>query len=222
MISPAANMLGEVAPLRHPIRAPSLVDPGGQVGEGDAAASGCSPRTVASTMGRAQCDLGGSSPSVSAAVELSRVERCPGGRPALKASTVSVTVAGSRPMAVGQLLDRVGHHRGEHRRHEERRPTGRVDQDVADLVGLGRHQAAPDGVALGPEVLALVVEAVPVGVDHDRRRGRSRVGSRCHRRSGELDRRRPPRGTGSGRRSARPRPGRGRRAPPLCCWRCRG
>src|SRR5665213_1562394 len=43
----------------------------------------------------------------------------------------------------------------------------RVDDGVGDLVRLLRHQAAPDGVALRPGFLALVVKTLRVAVDHD-------------------------------------------------------
>ena len=42
-----------------------------------------------------------------------------------------------------------------------------VEDDVGDLVGLGGDQPAPDRVALRPDVLALVVEALGVLVDDD-------------------------------------------------------
>ncbi len=47
------------------------------------------------------------------------------------------------------------------RGHEARQRLG-VDDHIADLVRLLRDQPAPDRVALGPEVLALVVEALGV------------------------------------------------------------
>ncbi len=49
-----------------------------------------------------------------------------------------------------------------------------VEDDVGDLVGLRRDQAAPDRVALRPDVLALVVEALGVLVDDDAEHHRSR------------------------------------------------
>ena len=42
-----------------------------------------------------------------------------------------------------------------------------VEDDVGDLVRLGCDQPAPDRVALRPDVLALVVEALRVLVDDD-------------------------------------------------------
>ncbi len=45
--------------------------------------------------------------------------------------------------------------------------TRRIEDDVGDLVRLRRHQAAPDRIALRPDVLALVVEALGVLVDDD-------------------------------------------------------
>ena len=42
-----------------------------------------------------------------------------------------------------------------------------IEDDVGDLVGLGGDQAAPDRVALRPDILALVVEAQGVLVDDD-------------------------------------------------------
>src|SRR3546814_15145270 len=55
------------------------------------------------------------------------------------------------------------------RRHEEADGL-LVDDDVADLVGLTGDEAAPDSVALRPEVLAFVVEALGMGVHHDAER----------------------------------------------------
>ena len=44
---------------------------------------------------------------------------------------------------------------------------GRVEDDVGDLVRLLRDEPAPDRVALRPDILALVVEALGVLVDDD-------------------------------------------------------
>ena len=57
----------------------------------------------------------------------------------------------------------------EDRRHEL---AGRlsIDDHMADLARLLRHQPAPDGVALGPEILPLVIEALALLVDHDAER----------------------------------------------------
>ena len=63
----------------------------------------------------------------------------------------------------------------EHRRHELAHRLG-VDDRIADLAGLPGHQPPPDGVALGPEVLALVVEALRVAVDDDAQRHRVDAG----------------------------------------------
>ena len=52
---------------------------------------------------------------------------------------------------------------------------GRIEDDVGDLVGLGGHQPAPDRVALRPDVLALVVEALGVLVDDDAEHHASRA-----------------------------------------------
>src|SRR5439155_1103586 len=48
----------------------------------------------------------------------------------------------------------------------------RIDDRVGDLAGLLGHEAAPDGVALGPEIFSLVVEARAVAVHHDAERHR--------------------------------------------------
>ena len=66
----------------------------------------------------------------------------------------------------GEFGDRRRADRREQRRHEAR-DHGRIENDVGDLVGLGRHQPAPDRVALRPDVLALVIEALGVLVDDD-------------------------------------------------------
>ena len=60
----------------------------------------------------------------------------------------------AREFADGRRL-----HRRKDRRHEQPDRFG-VDDRIGDLPRLLRHQPAPDGVALGPGVLALVVEAL--------------------------------------------------------------
>ena len=52
-------------------------------------------------------------------------------------------------------------------RGHEQRQRRRVEDDVGDLVRLLRHQPPPDRVALRPDLLALVVEALRVLVHHD-------------------------------------------------------
>ena len=64
----------------------------------------------------------------------------------------------------GELGDGGGSDRRKQRRHEAC-DDARVEDDVGDLVGLGRHQPSPDGVAFRPDILALVVEALGVLVD---------------------------------------------------------
>ena len=66
-----------------------------------------------------------------------------------------------------QLVNRVGLDWREHRRHEEFTRLC-IDDRVSHLVRLCRNQAAPDCIALGPHVLALVVEPLPVLVHDDR------------------------------------------------------
>ena len=66
----------------------------------------------------------------------------------------------------GELGDAVGLDRRKQRRHETVARTG-VEDDVGDLVGLSCDQPAPDRVALRPDILALVVEALGVLVDDD-------------------------------------------------------
>src|SRR3546814_15631035 len=41
-----------------------------------------------------------------------------------------------------------------------------IDNGVGDLAGLPGNQAAPDRIALRPEVLALVIEALGIAVDN--------------------------------------------------------
>src|SRR6185369_14479855 len=48
----------------------------------------------------------------------------------------------------------------------------RVDDRVRDLAGLARDELAPDRVALRPEVLALVVEALAIAIYDDAERHR--------------------------------------------------
>src|SRR5256885_71582 len=68
-----------------------------------------------------------------------------------------------------QLGQGVGAHAREDRRHEAAYGLG-VDDGPGGLARLLGHQAAPDGIALGPEVLALVIEALGLAVDHHAQR----------------------------------------------------
>ena len=68
-----------------------------------------------------------------------------------------------------KLPDRARRLRRKHRRHESADRLG-IDDRKRDLVGLPGHERSPDGVALRPEVLALVVEALGVLVDDDAER----------------------------------------------------
>jgi hypothetical protein len=74
-----------------------------------------------------------------------------------------------QPQLARELRQRVRQDAGEHGRHEAADGLA-VDDRVADLPRLLRHEAAPDRVALGPEVLALVVEAPGFAVDHHAQR----------------------------------------------------
>ena len=64
-----------------------------------------------------------------------------------------------------QCRQAVGLEAGEHRWHEAADRFG-VDDGMRDLPWLLRHQAAPDGIALGPEVFALVVKTLRFTVHH--------------------------------------------------------
>ncbi len=92
--------------------------------------------------------------------------KVPGATEALNSSTVlldgcRIEAELGRQFADGRRFDR-----REDRRHEQVDRFG-VDDRIGDLPRLLRDQAAPDGVALGPGVLALVVEAFALAVDHD-------------------------------------------------------
>ena len=58
---------------------------------------------------------------------------------------------------------------GEHRRHEPAYRLG-IDDRIGDLVRLEGDQPAPDGIALGPEVFAFVIEAPAIAIDDDAQR----------------------------------------------------
>ena len=110
---------------------------------------------------------------------------------------------------------------GKHRRHEAADRL-RVDDRVADLPRLQRDEPAPDRVALRPEVLALVVEALRVAVDHDAERHaiHARADAAVVQRRARVDRH-----AMALRRVADrcPRPGRSARAARRpCCSGCRG
>ena len=92
--------------------------------------------------------------------------KVPGCTAALKSVTVFSSAAGSSSSlpassAIVGALDR-----RKQRRHEAV-ATLTIEDDVGDLVGLRGHQPAPDRVALRPDVLALVIEALGVLVDDD-------------------------------------------------------
>ncbi len=69
----------------------------------------------------------------------------------------------------GELFQRVRLGAVEHRRHEAA-DGFLVNDRPCGLARLLRHQATPDGVTLGPEILTLVVEAVPFAVHHHAQR----------------------------------------------------
>src|SRR5207237_6022669 len=68
-----------------------------------------------------------------------------------------------------ELAYRAGLDRRKYRRDELADRFG-VDDRAGDLIGLSRDKPAPDRVSLGPEVEALVVEALRIAVDHDAER----------------------------------------------------
>ena len=74
-----------------------------------------------------------------------------------------------QPQLARQLLQRVGFLTRKHRRHEAAHSLG-VDDRKPALPGLLGHQPAPDGVALGPEVFALVIKALGLLVHHNAQR----------------------------------------------------
>ena len=65
-----------------------------------------------------------------------------------------------------QLGQAVGDDGRKHRWHEAAHRFG-IDDGVANLALLASDQAAPNGVALGPKILALVVKTLAMLVDHD-------------------------------------------------------
>ena len=92
--------------------------------------------------------------------------KVPGFTAALNSATVFSSAAGSSASFAASSAIAARLHRREDRRHEQADRFG-VDDRIGDLLRLLRHQPAPDGVALRPGVLALVVEALRVAVDHD-------------------------------------------------------
>src|SRR5262249_36915587 len=69
----------------------------------------------------------------------------------------------------GQLRDARRGNRRKHRRHETARNFG-VDDAIRGLIRLLGHKAAPDGVPFGPEIFALVIEALALVVHDDAER----------------------------------------------------
>ena len=74
-----------------------------------------------------------------------------------------------KPQFLRQLRQRIGPGAGKHGRHEAACGLG-VDDRITHLPWLLRHQAAPDGIALGPEIFAFVVKAAALPVDHHAQR----------------------------------------------------
>src|ERR1051326_3852991 len=68
-----------------------------------------------------------------------------------------------------QIRDGLCTYRGKDRWHEPSFHL-RIDHRVCDLVRLLRHQATPDRIALGPEVLTFVVKPVTVLINSDAQR----------------------------------------------------
>src|SRR5215831_4050824 len=69
----------------------------------------------------------------------------------------------------GQLRDARRGNRGKHRRHEAPGDFG-VDDAIRGLIRLPGNEAAPDGVPFGPEILALIIEALALLVHDDAER----------------------------------------------------
>ena len=74
-----------------------------------------------------------------------------------------------QPQLEPQLLNGVGFFAGKNRRHEPAHGFA-VNDRVTALAGLLCHQPTPNGVALGPEVFAFVVEALAILIDDDAQR----------------------------------------------------
>src|SRR6202158_6259587 len=134
----------------------ALVDADAQAGEGDAGAQRVAQEGRGGE-GPGPVRLGRGEPRGGAIVEGVAVEaaRLHGGVELLDRR---LERAGVEPEGAGQLRERAGADRREHRRHEEALGLG-VDDAIGDLARLLRDEAAPDRVALRPQVLALVVEA---------------------------------------------------------------
>ena len=152
--------------------------------------------------------LGRSQPLGAASIELAGVEGA-GLHGLVVGAHGRVQRDGIEPELAGQLADRVGADRREHRGHEQLLALA-VDDRVGDLVLLLRDQPAPDRVALGPDVLALVIEPLGRLVHHDAERHAVEPGADAaieFRRAGVdgdgvalrriADRRRPPGRAGS-------------------------
>ena len=67
---------------------------------------------------------------------------------------------------LGQFADRRGAERREGGRHEEIFALGVRDR-VGNLLRLLGHQTSPNGIALGPNILAFIIKAPACAIDHD-------------------------------------------------------
>ena len=93
------------------------------------------------------------------------------------------------------LVPRTGR---KHGRHEAAQHLG-IDNRIGDLIRLLGDQAPPDRVALGPQILAFILETFAVSDSRRCRAARNPGASRCRRRTSASARRSRPRGIAWGR-----------------------
>ena len=163
MISPAANIFAEGFPTAH--QYPRLfIYARSQVREGNAGPYRISverrlfdsPRPVGL---RRRQSLG------TAIVEIGVVE-CPGPYSGIEIGDGSLEYVRIDFELHRQLAQRIRLYRRKQRWHKKLKRRC-IENDVPDLIGLRCNQPAPDGVALGPDILAFVIEPVPVLVHYD-------------------------------------------------------
>ena len=176
MISPAANMFADWrAVLHHHARLVVHLD--AEIGEGDA---GPQRIAVKRRLYRSRAPsgvFGGSRPFGAAIVELRCVEVAgPHGGVEVARRVLSSVARIELELAAASSLIVAAFDRRKNRRHEQRRSIWRRRSNRRSGRAAAR-QPAPDRIALRPEILALVVEALARSCSRRCRRRRSRAGS---------------------------------------------